>query len=283
MTSAFLVPAFLGVVSTGTLNLYPDRAADAVRFLSADPAHASVSAYTIRANPMAMPDYSGAAPTPPPGTIGAEVQLYLPHPGADMLSGSHGEDLSSLSTISEASHESRQAAGSTATAHVTSSTRQKPSPFAERYLSDFSVKHDAAAAAIVEEIFATMPDRVTMSDYYLRQRVGHDPIDGAPPRAAFRDVVTRERRSRIPRRTVRPHKPLERSDALIPPELQKPKHPPGYDELEARWQAYVDAQAQRDAVVRGYSGNGMTAVASLFGAGLLIGGGYMILNGLGFM
>ncbi|WP_419650621.1 type II toxin-antitoxin system Phd/YefM family antitoxin, partial [Thiolapillus sp.] len=89
-----------------------------------------------------------------------------------------GENLAQLATTSEASLEGSSRTGSTVAASpVTVSTHQNPSPFAQRYLSDYSVRNDPAGALAAENLIWGSAVNCQISDDTLRNWVGHDPVE----------------------------------------------------------------------------------------------------------
>ena len=89
-----------------------------------------------------------------------------------------GENLAQLATTSEASLEGSSRTGSTvAASQVNMSTGQKPSPFAQRYLSENSFQSDPAGARAVQYLIWDCAVNCQISDTFLRNWVGRDPIE----------------------------------------------------------------------------------------------------------
>ena len=130
-----------------------------------------MSAYAGAPDPLVRPDYTGAAPDKPGVSTATALDAAVDHHAE-----ASGENLAQLATTSEASLEGSSRTGSTVAASpVTVSTHQKPSPFARRYLSDYSFRGDSAKA--VKSLIRNLPDKVSVSDYFLRNWIGRDPID----------------------------------------------------------------------------------------------------------
>ncbi len=125
---------------------------DQARYYSTDPLRASVSAYAGAPDPLVRPDYTGAAPNKPGASTATALDAAVAHHAE-----ASGENLAQLATTSEASLEGSSRTGSTVAASpVTVSTRQTPSPFAQRYLSDNSVRHDPVVAQIEGDLMKRM-------------------------------------------------------------------------------------------------------------------------------
>jgi len=282
MIADALLAAWLGGVALPPVGfVYPDRSygtADG-RFTAPDPLRASVSPYVVDPDPLGHPDYSGAAPVGV-GPASAIAALYYD-------ASSEAEDISRLSTISEATLETSNASRSCiACTRVTMSTRDRPSPLARRYLSDYSVIHDAKAAVAAENLIGHLPANFSVSDHYLRQYIGHEPIDSLEAALNESPDGSREVRNRMPRRTVNSHRPLERQNAILPPKLAGvlptsdtlPLDRPGDS-----WRSAEAKAADRERRIRRASAPWLTAGTSLVGAGLILGSGYMLLRGLGVL
>ncbi len=155
--------------------LYPERSyhIDQARYYSTDPRRASVSGYAGASDPLVRPDYTGAAPDKPGASTSITVDAAVAHHAE-----ASGENLAQLATTSEASLEGSSRTGSTvAASQVTVSTRQKPSPFAQRYLSDNSFRKDPTAAWTAKSLIWNCPINGQIRDDALRDRVGRDPIE----------------------------------------------------------------------------------------------------------
>ncbi len=171
MTAAWLGGSYLP--SGGFL--YPERSyhIDQARYYSTDPRRTSVSAYAGAPDPLVRPDYTGAAPDKPGASTATALDAAVAHHAE-----ASGENLAQLATTSEASLEGSSRTGSTVAASpVTVSTRQKPSPFAQRYLSDNSVRNDPDAAKTVKCLIWNCSINFQISDDFLRDWTGHDPIE----------------------------------------------------------------------------------------------------------
>ncbi len=175
MTAAWLGGSYLP--SGGFL--YPERSyqVDQARYYKTDPRRASVSGYAGASDPLVRPDYTGAAPDKPGASTSITADAVVEHHAE-----ASGENLAQLATTSEASLEGSSRTGSTVAASpVTVSTHQNPSPFAQRYLSDNSVRSDPDAAKTVKHLIWNSPIELhtmgPVSDDDLRNWVGHDPIE----------------------------------------------------------------------------------------------------------
>ncbi len=142
------------------------------RYYSTDPRRASVSGYAGASDPLVRPDYTGAAPDKPGASTSITVDAAVAHHAE-----ASGENLAQLATTSEASLEGSSRTGSTvAASQVTVSTREKPSPFAQRYLSENSVLPDSGGAK-VRYLISNCSINFQISDDFLRGWVGRDPIE----------------------------------------------------------------------------------------------------------
>ncbi len=142
------------------------------RYYSTDPRRASVSGYAGASDPLVRPDYTGAAPDKPGASTSITVDAAVAHHAE-----ASGENLAQLATTSEASLEGSSRTGSTvAASQVTVSTREKPSPFAQRYLSYESFRYDPVAAWTAKDLIGSCPIDCPIRDNVLRDRIGHDPI-----------------------------------------------------------------------------------------------------------
>ena len=142
------------------------------RYYSTDPRRASVSGYAGASDPLVRPDYTGAAPDKPGASTATALDAAVAHHAE-----ASGENLAQLATTSEASLEGSSRTGSTvAASQVTVSTRQKPSPFAQRYLSYNSFRKDPTAAWTAKSLIWNCPINGQIRDDVLRDRVGRDPI-----------------------------------------------------------------------------------------------------------
>ncbi len=279
MIASLLTAAWLGgsqLPSGGFL--YPDRMyrSAQARYVSTDPLMASVSPYAYSADPLEHPDYSGGAP------VGANPAALV---SALYYADSAGENLSILSTISEASLETSSLTRSAAAADrpVTVSTASRPSPLARRYTSEHSIIHDAKAAVAVEDLISNLRGtEFKVSDRYLRQLVGHEPIDSAE--AVLGESPDGDRRSRARRRHPNGHRLLSRQNAVGLPKITEVLPTPDRVGLERPGDAWRRAEAEavrREGIVNAHTSNWTVAGTSLIGAGLFIGAGYLILNNLG--
>lgn len=279
MIAPLLTAAWLGgsqLPSGGFL--YPDRMyqTDTARYVSTDPLRASVSGYAYSAAPLEHPDYSGDAP------VGANPAALV---SALYYADSAGENLSILSTISEASLETSSLTRSAAAADrpVTVSTASRPSPLARRYMSEHSIIHDAKAAVAVEDLISNLRGtEFKVSDRYLRQLVGHEPIDSAE--AVLGESPDGDRRSRARRRHPNGHRLLSRQNAVGLPKITEVLPTSDRVGLERPGDAWRRAEAEavrREGIVNAHTSNWTVAGTSLIGAGLFIGAGYLILNNLG--
>ncbi|WP_419652408.1 type II toxin-antitoxin system Phd/YefM family antitoxin [Thiolapillus sp.] len=187
MITSLMAAAWLGgsYLPSGGF-LYPERSyhMGQARYYSTDPRRASVSGYAGASDPLVRPDYTGAAPDKPGASTSITVDAAVAHHAE-----ASGENLAQLATTSEASLEGSSRTGSTvAASQVTVSTHQNPSPFAQRYLSDNSFRYDPAGARAVDNLIMDLPDKaianlilnlpdnVSVSDFFLRMRIGRDPI-----------------------------------------------------------------------------------------------------------
>ncbi len=262
--------------------LYPDRMyqADQARYARTDPLRASASLYAYASDPLGDPDYSGDAPV----GVGASTAVNV---AALYRADSVAEDLVTLSTISEATLERSEVTRSTAAAaRVTASTRQMPSPLARRYMPDDSVRFDAEAAVRVENLLSGLPNRVTVSDHFLRQYVGHEPIDSAAAQMDDLPDGDREGRNRILRRTYNGHPPLARQDAILLASLGGQPLPTsdkiGLQMPGDSWRRRAERGAENgEAIVRNYKSTWLVAGTSLVGASIVIGAGYIIMRSFG--
>ena len=279
MIASLLTAAWLGgsqLPSGGVL--YPDRMyrPAQARYVSTDPLRASVSPYAYSAAPLEHPDYSGGAP------VGANPAALV---SALYYADSAGENLSILSTISEASLETSSLTRSAAAADrpVTVSTASRPSPLARRYMSEHSIIHDAKAAVAVEDLISNLRGtEFKVSDRYLRQLVGHEPVDSAE--AVLGESPDGDRRSRARRRHPNGHRLLSRQNAVGLPKITEVLPTPDRVGLERPGDAWRRAEAEavrREGIVNAHTSNWTVAGTSLIGAGLFIGAGYLILNNLG--
>ncbi len=282
MIASLLTAAWLGgsqLPSGGFL--YPDRMyqTDKARYVSTDPLWASVSGYAYSAAPLEHPDYSGSAP------VGANPAALV---SALYYADSAGENLSILSTISEASLETSSLTRSAAAADrpVTVSTASRPSPLARRYMSEHSIIHDAKAAVAVEDLISNLRGtEFKVSDRYLRQLVGHEPIDSAE--AVLGESPDGDRRSRARRRHAHHpngHRLLSRQNAVGLPKITEVLPTPdriGLDRPGDAWRRAEAEAVRREGIVNAHTSNWTVAGTSLIGAGLFIGAGYLILNNLG--
>ncbi len=172
MTAAWLGGSYLP--SGGFL--YPERSyqVDQARYYKTDPRRASVSGYAGASDPLVRPDYTGAGPIKPAASTATAVDTAVAHHAE-----ASGENLAQLATTSEASLEGSSRTGSTvAASQVTVSTREKPSPFAQRYLSDYSVRNDPAAAWTAKTLIWDCPINCQLKDKDLRDWIGRDPKVG---------------------------------------------------------------------------------------------------------
>ena len=284
MIASLLTAAWLGgsqLPSGGCL--YPDRmyGPAQARYVSTDPLLASVSPYAYSADPLEHPDYSGGAP------VGANPAALV---SALYYADSAGENLSILSTISEASLETSSMTRSAAAADrpVTVSTASRPSPLARRYMSEHSIIHDAKAAVAVEDLISNLRGtEFKVSDRYLRQLVGHEPIDSAE--GVLGESPDGDRGPRTRRRHAHLHHPnghrlLSRQNAVGLPKITEVLPTPDRIGLERPGDAWRRAEAEavrREGIVNAHTSNWTVAGTSLIGAGLFIGAGYLILNNLG--
>ncbi|WP_419649957.1 type II toxin-antitoxin system Phd/YefM family antitoxin [Thiolapillus sp.] len=170
MTAAWLGGSYLP--SGGFL--YPERSyqVDQARYYKTDPRRASVSGYAGASDPLVRPDYTGAAPDKPGASTSITVDAVVEHHAE-----ASGENLAQLATTSEASLEGSSRTGSTvAASQVTVSTREKPSPFAQRYLSENSFRKDPTAASTAKGLIWFCPINCRIKDDALRDWIGRDPI-----------------------------------------------------------------------------------------------------------
>ena len=143
------------------------------RYYSTDPRRASVSGYAGASDPLVRPDYTGAAPDKPGASTATALDAAVAHHAE-----ASGENLAQLATTSEASLEGSSRTGSTVAASpVTVSTRQKPSPFARRYLSYDSFRYDQTTARSVRRLIWDCAVNCQISDTFLRNWIGRDPIE----------------------------------------------------------------------------------------------------------
>ena len=171
MTAAWLGGSYLP--SGGFL--YPERSyqVDQARYYKTDPRRVSVSGYAGASDPLVRPDYTGAGPDKPGVSTSITVDAAVAHHAE-----ASGENLAQLATTSEASLEGSSRTGSTvAASQVTVSTRQKPSPFARRYLSHNSFRYDPGAAKAVQCLIWDFPVNSQIKDDALRNWIGRDPIE----------------------------------------------------------------------------------------------------------
>ncbi|WP_419625950.1 hypothetical protein [Thiolapillus sp.] len=176
MITSLMAAAWLGgsYLPSGGF-LYPERSyhIDQARYYSTDPRRASVSGYAGASDPLVRPDYTGAAPDKPGASTSITVDAAVAHHAE-----ASGENLAQLATTSEASLEGSSRTGSTvAASRVTVSTREKPSPFALLYLSDYSVRNDPVGALAAENMIWSCPINCQVRDDALRNWVGHDPVE----------------------------------------------------------------------------------------------------------
>ncbi|WP_419636560.1 hypothetical protein [Thiolapillus sp.] len=284
MIASLLTAAWLGgsqLPSGGFL--YPDRVyqASQARYDRTDPLWASVSGYAYSPAPLEHPDYSGDAPV---GATPAALvsQLYY--------ASSAGENLSILSTISEASVETSLMTRSAAAADrpVTVSTAAHPSPLARRYMSEYSIIHDAKAAVAVEDLITNLRGtEFKVSDRYLRQLVGHEPVDSAE--AVLGESPDGDRKSRARRRHAHAHHPnghrlLTRQNAVGLPKITEVLPTSDRVGLERPGDAWRRAEAEaarREGIVRAHTSSWMVAGTSLVAGGLVLGAGYLIVHQMG--
>ena len=140
---------------------------------STDPRRASVSGYAGASDPLVRPDYTGAAPDKPGVSTATALDAAVAHHAE-----ASGENLAQLATTSEASLEGSSRTGSTVAASpVTVSTRQKPSPFAQRYLSYNAFRKDPTAAWTAKTLIWSCLINGQITDDALRDRIGRDPIE----------------------------------------------------------------------------------------------------------
>ena len=222
------------------------------RYYSTDPRRASVSGYAGASDPLVHPDYTGASPIKP-GANNTAVDAAVAHHAE-----ASGENLAQLATISEASlEESWRTRSTVAASRVTMSTRQKPSPFAQRYLSEYAVRYDPSGAKAIKILIRNLPDKFSVSDFFLRGWIGRDPIDPIDPIYPVDSVGSVHMLSvsdssdssdssdeEVRRRRIPPngHQPLARQNAMAPPKLGRllPLPPdmmpmePGMERLGAR-------------------------------------------------
>ncbi len=284
MIASLLAAAWLGGSQLPPVGFsYPERtyAVGSARYVRTDPLMASVSPYGYFANPLEHPDYSGDAP------VGATPAALV---SALYYADSAGENLSILSTISEASLENSSITRSAAAVDrpVTVSTASQPSPLARRYMSEHSIIHDAKAAVAVEDLISNLRGtEFRVSDRYLRQLVGHEPIDS--PDALAGESPDGERKPRNRRTRSHLHHPnghrlLSRQNAVGLPKITEVLptsdriglHRPGDS-----WRRAEAEAARREGIVNAHTSTWMVAGTSLVGAGLFIGAGYLIVNNLG--
>ena len=284
MIASLLTAAWLGGAQLAPVGfLYPDRVYQAgqARYGRTDPLWASVSGYAYSAAPMEHPDYSGDAP------VGATPAALV---SALYYADSAGENLSILSTISEASVETSLMTRSAAAAErpVTVSTASRPSPLARRYMSEYSIIHDAKAAVAVEDLISNLRGtEFRVSDRYLRQLVGHEPIDSAEALTGDSPDGERKPRNRRPRNRLHHpngHRLLSRQNAAGLPKITEVLPTSDRVGLERPGDAWRRAEAEavrREGIVNAHTSAWMVAGTSLVGAGLFIGSGYLIVNNLG--
>ena len=256
---------------------YPDRTytVGLARYVSTDPLRASVGAYAYSADPLEHPDYSGDAP------VGATPAAFM----AELYSAdASGEDLSKLPTISEASHESSSLTRPAAQFNrpPTVSTAPRPSPLARRYMSDYSVIHAKAAAAVEDLLSNLRGSQFTVSDRYLRQMAGHEPIDSVEAVIGDSPDGSREARNRRPRRRARRPVDLRR---LV---LQKTVGLPtidrgGLDRPGDAWRSVEQEATRREAIVNAPPSPWRVAGASFLGVGVFISVGYLIMQQFGLL
>ncbi len=232
MTAAWLGGSYLP--SGGFL--YPERSyhIDQARYYSTDPRRTSVSAYAGAPDPLVRPDYTGAAPDKPGVSTATALDAAVDHHAE-----ASGENLAQLATTSEASLEGSSRTGSTVAASpVTVSTRQNPSPFAQRYLSDNSVRSDPDGALAVKCLIWNCSRNFQISDDFLRGWIGRDPIESDLMKRSFSNPKEKyvlrstsessdssdgdqdpRRKRLIPRKSVpKDHQPLVvRKYAFVPP------------------------------------------------------------------
>ena len=146
---------------------------DQARYYSTDPLRASVSAYAGASDPLVRPDYTGAAPDKPGVSTSITVDAAVAHHAE-----ASGENLAQLATTSEASLEgSSRTASTVAASQVTVSTREKPSPFAQRYLSYRSFRNNPVGARAAKALIWSCPINGQITDDALRNWVGRDPLE----------------------------------------------------------------------------------------------------------
>ena len=223
MITSLITAAWLGgSYSPSGGFLYPERSyqVDQARYYKTDPRRVSVSAYTGASDPLVHPDYTGAAPIKPGASTATAMDAAVAHHAE-----ASGENLAQLATTSEASLEGSSRTGSTvAASQVNMSTGQKPSPFAQRYLSDYSVRHNMPAAMAVQSLITALPDKFSVSDYFLRTWIGSDPLDpvdsvnisSVNDSSDFSDSSDDDREVRRRRIPPNGHQPLARQNAIAP-------------------------------------------------------------------
>ncbi|WP_419630424.1 hypothetical protein [Thiolapillus sp.] len=284
MIASLLTAAWLGGAQLAPVGfLYPDRVyqASQARYVRTDPLWASVSGYAYSPAPLEHPDYSGDAP------VGANPAALV---SALYYADSAGENLSILSTISEASVETSMMTRSAAAVDrpVTVSTASRPSPLARRYMSEYSIIHDAKAAVAVEDLISNLRGtEFKVSDRYLRQLVGHEPVDSAE--AMLGESPDGERGSRTRRRHAHAHHPnghrlLTRQNAVGLPKITEVLPTSDRVGLERPGDAWRRAEAEaarREGIVRAHTSSWMVAGTSMVAGGLVLGAGYLIVHQLG--
>ena len=197
MITSLITAAWLGgsYLPSGGF-LYSERSyqVDQARYYKTDPRLGSVSAYAGASDPLVRPDYTGAAPDKPGASTATVLDAAVAHHAE-----ASGENLAQLATTSEASLEGSSRTGSTvAASQVTVSTREKPSPFAQRYLSDNSVRNDPVGALAAENLIWGSAVNCQISDDALRNWVGHDPVESDLKERLFatmKKMTTTEARS----------------------------------------------------------------------------------------
>ena len=143
------------------------------RYYSTDPRRASVSGYAGASDPLVRPDYTGAAPDKPGVSTATALDAAVAHHAE-----ASGENLAQLATTSEASLEgSSRTASTVAASQVTVSTREKPSPFAQRYLSYRSFRNNPVGARAAKALIWSCPINGQITDDALRNWVGRDPLE----------------------------------------------------------------------------------------------------------
>ena len=171
---------------------------------------------------------------------------------------------------------------------VTVSTASHPSPLARRYMSEYSIIHDAKAAVAVEDLITNLRGtEFKVSDRYLRQLVGHEPVDSAE--ALRGESPDGERKPRTRRRHAHAHHPnghrlLTRQNAVGLPKITEVLPTSDRIGLERPGDAWRRAEAEaarREGIVRAHTSPWMVAGTSLVAGGLVLGAGYLIVHQLG--